>query len=182
MLRKRGSDDERPGQTHTESDPVNSALSTPFSRRILDSMSDQKVNRVRILLRGLFIRCPVCGERHIRRGLHLAERCPRCEFRFERREGQFVGAVGVNTIVSFALLAIVLVVGAILTWPDIQIIPMIVASLAVSVLFPLLFLPVSRSLWTAIDLAMDPLQPGEAPGLETDHVATTSDAVRGADS
>lgn len=120
--------------------------------------------------RGLLVRCPVCGERHVRRRLQLAERCPRCHFRFERREGQFIGAIGINTITTFGLLLVVLVVGAGLSWPDIAAGPLLIGGGVVATVFPLLFLPVSRSLWTAIDLIMDPLEPGEAPGLEVDRV------------
>ncbi len=109
----------------------------------------------------------MCGEGHLfRRYWELPERCPRCEFPFERREGQFVGAVGINTIVSFGLLLIVTAVGSIITWPDIAVGPIIGVSVVVAVVVPLLFLPNSKTLWNAIDLMMDPLAPGEAPGLE----------------
>jgi predicted metal-binding membrane protein len=46
------------------------------------------------------------------------------------------------------------------------VVPLLVAAVLVAVVFPIVFLPWSRTLWTAIDLRMRPLEPGEAPGLE----------------
>jgi hypothetical protein len=41
-----------------------------------------------------------------------------------------------------------------------------VVAVLTAVMFPVLFVPWSRTLWTAIDLLMRPLEPGEAPGAE----------------
>ena len=100
------------------------------------------------------------------RRLRLAERCPRCEFRFERREGQLVGAVGVNTVVTFAVVMLTLLIVVAIMAPDLRIGPILLVCLPVAVLFPLVFFPVSKTLWGAIDLVIDPLEPGEAPGLD----------------
>ncbi|MDZ7734422.1 MAG: DUF983 domain-containing protein [Acidimicrobiia bacterium] len=71
-----------------------------------------------LLVRGFTRRCPVCGSGGLfRRWFRMAERCPRCDLRFEREPGTFVGAVGMNTIVSFVLLFVVLVVSMALTYP-----------------------------------------------------------------
>jgi uncharacterized protein (DUF983 family) len=130
-------------------------------------MDTQADSRLKILGRGLLGRCAVCGENHRSRALwRSADRCPRCEFPFERREGQFVGAVGINTILTFFLLLVVLVGGIIASWPEIAVIPLISVTLAVAVIVPFLLLPFSHTLWNAIDLMMDPLEPGEAPGLD----------------
>jgi hypothetical protein len=95
----------------------------------------------------------------------MAERCPRCGFLFERTEGQFIGAVGMNTIVTFGALLITLVVGFVITSPDIAVVPVLAAGLAVAALLPVIFYPFSKTTWIAIDLAMTPLEPGEAPRL-----------------
>jgi hypothetical protein len=92
--------------------------------------------------------------------------CPRCGLRFERTEGHWLGYLGLNIIVSFSLLFVVLVVGFILSAPDFDVVPLLIAGVLVSVVFPVLFLPWSRTLWTAIDLRMRALEPGEAPGLD----------------
>ena len=51
--------------------------------------------------------CGVCGRRGLfRRWVHMEEQCPRCGLTFEREEGAFVGAVGINTIISFIFVAL----------------------------------------------------------------------------
>lgn len=116
--------------------------------------------------RAILLRCPVCGQgRLFRRWVKMVDRCPRCGFRFERREGQFIGAVGVNTIAVFGLLLIALVVGFIATAPDIAVGPLLVVGLVIALLGPVVFYPFSKTLWTAIDLVMSPLEEEEAPGL-----------------
>lgn len=116
--------------------------------------------------RALLLRCCVCGSGGLfRHWTRRVERCPRCGFLFERFEGQMIGAIGMNTILTFGLLLITLVVGFVITAPDIAVVPILLAGLAVAGLFPVFFYPFSKTTWTAIDLLMTPLEPGEAPRL-----------------
>lgn len=116
-----------------------------------------------MVARGLLRRCPVCGQgRLFTRWFTLAERCPRCRLRFERIEGHWLGALGLNTIVSFVVLFVVVVVGLTLSHPDYRMAPLLAAATATAVLVPLAFYPSSKTTWTAIDLLMRPLEPGEA--------------------
>ena len=74
-----------------------------------------------MLWRGLTRSCAVCGERGLtRRFIILTPTCPRCGFRFERSPGHFVGAVGMNTMFTFGLLLVTLLIGVALTFPDAQ--------------------------------------------------------------
>ena len=92
--------------------------------------------------------------------------CPRCNLRFERIEGHWTGDLGINTIVSFGLLLVVLFVGTFAFWPSPPVIGMIIAAVAVAALVPLLFYPFSKTIWLALDLMMRPLEPNEvAPGF-----------------
>jgi uncharacterized protein (DUF983 family) len=119
-------------------------------------------SRVRLLLRGLSRRCPVCGEARIRQGyFRLKASCPRCGLRFTRLEGQWSGDIGINTIVTFTLLYVVLLGGTLLMWGDIKVGPLALAALLVVVVFPVLFVPFAKTLWLAIDLAMRPVQADE---------------------
>jgi hypothetical protein len=96
----------------------------------------------------------------------MRERCPTCGLKLERTPGMWLGSIGINTIVTFALLFVVLVVAIALTWPDLPVLPLTIAAMAVAGLVPVLFFPVSRTLWLAIDLLMRPAQPEEfSPGL-----------------
>jgi uncharacterized protein (DUF983 family) len=117
----------------------------------------------RLLARGLARRCPVCGASGLfRRWFVLQERCPRCNFRLEQRiEGHWLGSLGINTIVSFGALAVTMAVGLAIAYPEGDLGPLLVAAVAVAVLVPLAFFPFSKTLWSAIDLAMRPLEPDD---------------------
>lgn len=116
----------------------------------------------RLIRRGLTRRCPVCGSGHVfHRHFSMVERCPRCHYRFEREQGGFIGAVGINTIVTFIVLLVVVVTSFVLTYPDGAAIALAV-TLTAAVVLPIAFYPYSKTLWVAIELAMRPLEPGEA--------------------
>jgi uncharacterized protein (DUF983 family) len=118
---------------------------------------------VAALARGFTGRCGRCGAGGILRGFSLTERCPRCGLRFDREEGFRSGALGVNTIVTFALLAVVLAGGIVATMPDVPVVPLVVAAAAVALIVPIAFYPLSLTTWAAIDVWMRP------PGAADDH-------------
>ncbi|WP_419551773.1 DUF983 domain-containing protein [Candidatus Poriferisodalis sp.] len=91
----------------------------------------------------------------------IRERCPSCGLRFERMEGHWLGAVAVNTVVSAAAV-LATVVAAMLVWgTDISRSLLLALAAPVGVLVPVLFDPVSRTLWTAIDALMRPPSPSD---------------------
>jgi uncharacterized protein (DUF983 family) len=119
-----------------------------------------------VLLRGLTKRCPRCGGGHLfRRWLDLKPHCPRCGHRFEREEGFFLGAYVINLAVSEMAVVVVVVllivqeargrVGSLLPW--------IGVSAGIQIILPLLFYPFSKTIWSALDLVMRPLDPHEEP-------------------
>ncbi|MFT7599248.1 MAG: hypothetical protein ACI8TP_002177 [Acidimicrobiales bacterium] len=116
-----------------------------------------------MMLRGLSRACPVCGTRGHFRFVAMTDDCAGCGLHFERIEGHWIGAVGINTIVTFGLLAIVLVSGFIITFPEFPVGRLIFLGVGVSIVVPIVFHPSSRMLWTAIDLAMRPPEAGELP-------------------
>ena len=91
----------------------------------------------RLLWRGFTKRCPLCGG------------------------GNLFGALGMNTVVRFFALFVTIVVGVAVTYPDIPTVPLMGLAVAVSVVVPLLFFPFSKTLWSAVDLAMRPLEPDD---------------------
>ncbi|HKY68828.1 MAG TPA: DUF983 domain-containing protein [Acidimicrobiales bacterium] len=116
----------------------------------------------RLLLRGLARRCPLCGGGHLfRRWFTIVDRCPRCGFRLERIEGHWLGALGLNSIVSFAAVLLAVVVGFIVTYEDESATVAVGLIVATAIVVPLAFYPVSKTLWSAIDLAMRPLEPDD---------------------
>jgi uncharacterized protein (DUF983 family) len=116
----------------------------------------------RLLLRGAFHRCPICGGgKVIRRWFWMADHCPTCDLRYERLDGQMIGYIGLNTIVTFGATFVVLLVGSVLMAPDIRTTPLLVACSITAVAFPILLMPSCRLGWCAVDLLLRPLQPNE---------------------
>src|SRR5262249_20084661 len=94
-----------------------------------------------------------------RRWFTMAERCPRCGFRFERIEGHWLGALGMNTMVSFAAVLLAVILGFVLTYPNGSTTAAVTGIVAVAIIVPLLFFPVARTLGSATPRAMRPLEP-----------------------
>jgi len=122
-----------------------------------------------MVLRALALKCPVCGAGGLfgpRRGLHLGlpGRCGGCGLAFEREAGHWTGSWGLNVIVSFTTLFVVLIGGFVLTWPNPPPVALSVTAGSVALLVPVVFAPWSATLWLVISLVMRPLEPGEVPG------------------
>ncbi len=127
-------------------------------------MSGGQTAGVRVLWRGLTLACPSCGGRGLFRRWALfaiRERCPHCGLKFERMEGHWLGAVAVNTVAS-ATVVILTVVVAMLVWgTDVSRGLLLAIAAPVGVVVPVLFDPVSRTLWTAIDALVRPPTPAD---------------------
>ena len=114
-----------------------------------------------VLLRGLRKRCPRCGERRIFRSwLHLIERCPNCDLRFEREQGGFLGAMTINFLVAVVVWVAMFVVVLVFTVPDVPVTPLLIASVVVLVLMPLWFYPRSKTLLGGDRVPGGPERPG----------------------
>lgn len=110
--------------------------------------------------RALRRRCPSCGDKGISRHVaHCDVRCPHCGFDLEHHPGSFIGGIGVNTVLAFAALLLVIVVGFVLTKGDASVVRILVPALAVSVLVPLLLHARSRLFWAGCELVFMPPQP-----------------------
>ena len=116
----------------------------------------------RMLVRGLFRRCPRCGGGKVfKNWLTMQPRCPTCGMCFEREEGFFLGAFVVNFGVMLISLAAFIAVGVAVTLPDPDPVKLAAGGIVVGILVPILFYPMSRTFWSAIDLIMKPLEPQE---------------------
>ena len=114
-----------------------------------------------LLRRGVGKRCPRCGSGHLYQGwFHMKERCPGCGMLFEREPGFFVGAYLINFAIAEGLL-FVLVMGFVF-WkdqhPDAGVLVPVVTAVVLSVVAPIAFYPFSRTIWSAIDIGMTPLE------------------------
>jgi uncharacterized protein (DUF983 family) len=115
-----------------------------------------------LVRRGLTLHCPQCGSGHLFRWwIHMRDDCPRCDLHFERVEGQWIGAIAMNTILTLLVLLGLIVVGFSLSYPDSPPPGLLVACLLAAGLGPLFWQPFSRTTWLAIDLAMRPVSAEE---------------------
>ena len=116
----------------------------------------------RLLGRALLRRCPRCGSGGLfTRWFTMAERCPRCGMRFEREEGFFLGAYVVNFAVTEGLLLVLLMAYVLVqanASDGVPVLPVVLATVSAAVLMPLIFYPVSRTIWVAVELVMRPLE------------------------
>ncbi len=109
-----------------------------------------------LLRRGLRQRCPVCGRGKIFKGwIKTYERCPACNFAFEREPGYYTGAIAVNLVVSEFLIAVIAVPLA--ASQSVSLTVLIVLGCTLPFLFPLLFYRPTKSLWMSFDHFIHPV-------------------------
>lgn len=132
----------------------------------------------KLLGRGLFRRCPRCGGGKLfSNWVTMKPRCPRCGMCFEREEGFFLGAFVVNFGVMLISLAAFIAIAVAITLPDPDPVKLAAGGVVVGIVVPIFFYPMSRTFWSAIDLIMKPLEPGEVASAAT---ATAGDDARSA--
>ena len=124
----------------------------------------------RMLLRGLVRRCPRCGSAGLFRGyFEMADRCPGCSCRFECRpeDGFFLGALTINLAITegFLLLGVFAYIAVLAAgggegpplWPILTIAGLL------SALMPILFYPFAKTIWAAVDLALNSMEGSPGP-------------------
>ena len=116
----------------------------------------------RMMRRALVLHCPWCGARRtfIRKWLGKYDRCRTCGIRWRREEGFELGAVAINTMLTFLALAIGMTIGFVMTAPDIPVGPMVLSLIGVAALMPIVIYPLTYTTWLAFDLAVQ--RPGAA--------------------
>jgi uncharacterized protein (DUF983 family) len=130
----------------------------------------------RMLWRAVRRRCPRCGgQAWFVRWWKRLPRCRTCGFRYERDSGFSLGAITMNIGATFALIAVLLLVGFIASYPDVAVVPMLVVGAFICFIFPAVFHPISYTLWTAIDIAMHPLDAADV--AESDIALTIGDDI-----
>jgi uncharacterized protein (DUF983 family) len=112
-------------------------------------------------LRGLARRCARCGGPAFESWFRMAKTCPRCGVEFEREEGYWVGAMIMNTTVTFLLFGVAFIGLIVATWPDVQWGAVMATSIGICGLVPLLFYPISKSLWFGLETSWHPLEDDE---------------------
>lgn len=111
--------------------------------------------------RALRRRCARCGGRAFSSYFRLLDRCDQCGLRFEREPGYWVGALIINTTVVFASFLLVFIGGIALTWPEVPWVYLGVLTVATMAILPIVFYPLSKTLWMALELSWHPLESQE---------------------
>ena len=113
-----------------------------------------------MLGRALLRRCPWCGDgrawfpKGLRGSFGREARCRRCGLRWDRNtDGHELGALTINTILILGLLIIAMVVGIVLTAPDIAVAPLVIGLGIAGLIGPVIAYPFGYTIWMAIDLA-----------------------------
>lgn len=111
---------------------------------------------------GVHLKCPKCGEGKMFSSMFkMFAACSRCNFRFEREMGYFVGAMYINygatIIVAFAgFFALDFIT-------PMPFLPNFILWIAFCILFPIVFFRYSRSLWLSFDYIVNPSDPPNPP-------------------
>src|SRR5215471_16966944 len=91
-----------------------------------------------LLRRGLRQRCPVCGRGKVFSGwFKTYERCPVCNFAYEREPGYYTGAMAFNLVVSELLIAAIAIPLAVIQ--SVPLVILIALGVTLAFLLPLLF-------------------------------------------
>ena len=144
-------------------------MTHPFE---VDDVMRPKPTTGQLLWRGFRKQCPRCGTGHLYDGwFKMKERCPGCGVRFEREPGFFVGAYLINFAIVEGFL-FVLLMGYVFwknSHPEAGVMGPVVAGVLLGTVVPVIFYPFSRTIWSAIDIAMTP--------LELDEIVAAADAT-----
>lgn len=87
--------------------------------------------------------------------------CDSCGLEFEREPGYWVGAVIINTTVIFGTFLVVFGGMVLATFPDVPWALVLGVTIAANVIVPVIFYPISKTLWSGMELSWHPLEPEE---------------------
>ncbi|MEN9504999.1 MAG: hypothetical protein RI958_925 [Actinomycetota bacterium] len=81
--------------------------------------------------------------------------------KWRREVGFELGALTVNTIVTFGSLTVAMAIGFVMTAPNIPVLPFVAGLFAMALVVPVLIYPFTYTLWLAFDLAVHPPEQAE---------------------
>lgn len=124
-------------------------------------------SRARLLFRGLTRRCAWCGDRKafFVGWFKRQDQCRRCGHGYRRGDHAFeLGANTANIILTFGSVLVSIVIVVLLTIPTIRVLPTVAVAGFFALVGPLMYYPISYTLWQAIDLSMRPPTKAELAG------------------
>ena len=117
----------------------------------------RKRSKRQILIDGLRLKCPRCGEGQMFSGMFkMRLECSSCHFRFEREAGYFVGAMYIN----YGMTVLIAFAGHFVLdyFTPISFLPNFILWVAFSALFPVVFFRYSGGLWLSLDCIFNPAE------------------------
>ena len=114
-----------------------------------------------MLVRGLFRRCPWCGGRgaFFDGWFKKSAACHSCGLEWRRGDVGFeLGAAAIAAIICMGPLVIALGVTVAITYPDVEIVPMLVVLGVGALTLPVLLYPSSYTIWQSVDILMRPVK------------------------
>ena len=144
-----------------------------MSKQFSDSGKLTLARIIVIFTRGLTLRCPNCGAGSLFTSwFRTRERCRRCSMPLERKAEQdddyFLGAMMFNLVVAELIFAAGMLVWLLVTWPDVPWDLLQYVGVAFMIIAPVLFYPLSKTIWLAFDLLFRPLTHEERARMSTD--------------
>ena len=124
-------------------------------------MAQNSPSALRMLLRGLTRRCAHCGQRgaFFVSWVKTQDQCRGCNLLWRRNlDGFMLGASAVSFILTGGALVATLAVGALVTYTNIAILPLLISTVSATLIVGILGYPISYTTWLAIDLIMRPLE------------------------
>ncbi|MEL6892603.1 MAG: DUF983 domain-containing protein [Actinomycetota bacterium] len=115
-----------------------------------------------MLLRGLFRRCAWCGGRSafFTGWTKKQESCRTCGLKWRRGDvGYELGAAAIAAIICMGPLVFAIGGVMLFTWPDFEVVPLLIVLGAGALILPLLLYPSSYTAWQAVDILMRPVEP-----------------------
>ena len=91
----------------------------------------------------------------------MKHHCDICGLGFEREPGYWVGAVIINTTVTFATFIGLFLVLVLATWPEVPWGTVMGVTIVANAAIPVAFYPISMTVWLALEMSWHPLETAE---------------------
>lgn len=109
-------------------------------------------SRLTFVWRGITNACPRCGSRKTHKNyFSIRPNCLCCSLKFEKEQGYWTGSLATNMILTGGLVVVSLIVGLVLTAPDIPAGFLMALILPIAIITPIFIHPITHTVWMAID-------------------------------